>query len=60
VEAILLQVGRTAALLIEAAAVLVVTFGASDAFLKLVSFIANPAAGQGARRAIWRRSSLRL
>src|SRR5512145_1579602 len=42
-------------MLSEAAAVIVVTFGASEAFLKLVWIGVTPSATHGERKAIWRR-----
>ena len=45
----------TAALLIEAAAVIVVVFGAAEAFLGLLRLVLKPAAGHGVRKRIWRR-----
>ena len=54
-EEFFIPVARTAGLLIEAAAVLVVTFGAAEAFLGLVRLVLKPAAGHGVRKAIWRR-----
>jgi uncharacterized membrane protein len=55
-EDLLVQASGTAALLVEAAAVLVVTFGAAEAFVRLVPLIVRPAsAGHGARKAVWRR-----
>jgi uncharacterized membrane protein len=49
------QVARTAGLLIEAAAVFVVAFGAAEAFVKLMFLLATPGAGHGVRKDIWRR-----
>jgi uncharacterized membrane protein len=46
---------RFLGLLIEAAAVLVVAFGAGEAFLKLLRVVATPGATHGERKAIWRR-----
>ena len=48
-------IARTAGFLIEAAAVLVVAFGAAEAFIGLVRLVARPASGHGVRKAIWRR-----
>ena len=48
-------VARTAGFLIEAAAVLVVAFGAAEAFVGLVRLVVRPASGHGVRKAIWRR-----
>lgn len=41
--------------LVEAAAVLVVAYGAAEAFARLLSLLARPAATHGARKEIWRR-----
>jgi uncharacterized membrane protein len=40
---------------VEAAAVLVVTYGAAEAFIKLLGLALRPSSGHGARKAIWRR-----
>ena len=42
-------------LLVEVAAVLIVTFGAAEAFVKIVRIVATPGATHGERKAIWRR-----
>ncbi len=44
----------------EAAAVIVVTFGSIEAFLKLVPIALKPSTTHGARKAIWRRFGLWL
>ena len=49
-----------AARLIETAAVLVVTFGAAEAFVKVVALVAWPTATHGARKAIWTRFGMWL
>jgi uncharacterized membrane protein len=49
------DIARGASLLIEAAAVLVVCYGALEAFLKLVRIVVTPAASHGERKALWRR-----
>ena len=54
-EEFFIQAARAAVLLIEAAAVLVVTFGSLEALLKLVVVMARPGASHGMRKAIWRR-----
>ena len=46
---------RTASLLIEAVAVVVVTFGALEAFVRLLSLASRPSATYGARKDVWRR-----
>ena len=55
-EELFAHAARIAKLLIEAAAVFVVAFGAAEAFVKLASLvIIKPAAGHGVRKEIWRR-----
>src|SRR5262245_12911886 len=54
-EELFLPVARTASFLIEVVAVLVVAFGAAEAFVALLRLVAKPASGHGARKAIWRR-----
>ena len=54
-EDLFIAAARSAAHLIEAAAVLVVTFGSLEAHLKLVVVMARPNASHGMRKAIWRR-----
>jgi uncharacterized membrane protein len=55
VEELFIQAARTAGLLIEAIAVLVVTFGSLEAFFKLLVVMTKPGASHGVRKAIWRR-----
>ena len=45
---------RVMGLLIEAAAVLVVAYGAVEAFTKLLRVVVTPGATHGERKAIWR------
>ena len=54
-DALFTEIAGTASLVIEAMAVLVVAFGAAEAFFGLVGLVARPAAGHGVRKAIWRR-----
>jgi uncharacterized membrane protein len=54
-EELFIQAARSAVLLIEAAAVLVVTFGSLEALFKLLVVMARPGASHGLRKAIWRR-----
>ena len=49
-----------AARLVEVAAVLVVAFGAAEAFVQLVPLAFFPRASHGARKAIWRRFGMWL
>jgi uncharacterized membrane protein len=54
-EDLLAQFASVAGLLVEAMAVLIVTCGALDAFVRLLVVAATRSAGHGARKAIWRR-----
>ena len=54
-EELFIQAARAAVLLIEAAAVLVVSFGALEALFKLLVVMGRPSASHGMRKAIWRR-----
>jgi uncharacterized membrane protein len=55
VEELFIQAARAAVRLIEAAAVLVVTFGSLEALFKLLLVMTKPSASHGMRKAIWRR-----
>jgi uncharacterized membrane protein len=55
VEELFIQAARAAVLVIEAAAVLVITFGSLEALFKLRLVMARPSASHGMRKAIWRR-----
>jgi uncharacterized membrane protein len=55
VEEFVHQVARTAGTLIEAMAVLVVTYGAGEALLRLIRLATLPSVSHGARKDIWRR-----
>ena len=54
-EELLIRFADVAAMLSDVAAVIVVTFGSLEAFLKLVWIVMTPGATHGARKAIWRR-----
>ena len=54
-EELFIHAARSAVLLIEAAAVLVVAFGSLEALFKLLVVMARPRASHGMRKAIWRR-----
>jgi uncharacterized membrane protein len=54
-EELFAQAARTAGMLIEAVAVLVVAFGAGEACVGLVRLAGKPASGHHVRKAIWRR-----
>jgi len=55
VEELFIQAARAAVLVIEAAAVLVITFGSLEALFKLLLVMARPSTSHGMRKAIWRR-----
>jgi uncharacterized membrane protein len=55
VEETFVQLARGAGMLVEACAILVVTWGALEAFVNLVPIALRPGASHGARKAIWRR-----
>jgi uncharacterized membrane protein len=59
-EELLIQFAQGARMLSEAAAVIVVTFGSLEAFLKLLWIGATPKATHGVRKAIWRRFGMWL
>ncbi len=54
-EELFTQVALTARLAVEAMAVLVVTYGAVEALVRLFGLAMAPTTGHGARKAIWRR-----
>ena len=54
------QFAQRAALLPEAAAVIVVTFGSLEAFLKLLQIAVTPGTTHGVRKAVWRRFGMWL
>src|SRR5262245_29170541 len=54
-EEIVALIARTAGSLIEAAAVLIVTFGSVEAFGRLMWVVVTPGVTHGERKAIWRR-----
>src|SRR5574339_46168 len=54
-EELIISVAGSAALLIEAAAVLVVTYGSLDALAKIIVVMVRPGASHDVRKAIWRR-----
>jgi uncharacterized membrane protein len=55
VEETFAEIARGASLLVEAAAVLVVFYGALEAFLKLLGIVITPSTTHGERKALWRR-----
>jgi len=54
-EELFIRGAESAARVIEVAAVLVVLFGAAEAFAKLVGLVTRPATEHGVRKAVWRR-----
>jgi uncharacterized membrane protein len=59
-EELLVRFAEIAQNISEAAAVIVVTFGSIEAFLKLVMIAASPAASHGERKVVWRRFGMWL
>jgi uncharacterized membrane protein len=59
-EELFIRGAEAAARLVEAAAVLVVAFGAAEAFVTLVPVFLRPRVTHGARKAIWRRFGMWL
>src|SRR5262245_7844526 len=59
-EELFIRFAEIAERLSEAAAVIVVTFGSAEAFLKLVWVAVTPGATHGVRKAIWRRFGMWL
>jgi uncharacterized membrane protein len=55
VEDLFIRAAGAAVLIIEAASVLVVTFGALEALVKVLLVMAKPGVSHGKRKAIWRR-----
>jgi uncharacterized membrane protein len=55
VEQIFHAAARAISLLIEAAAVIVVAYGALEAFVRLLGLAARPSSAHGVRKEIWRR-----
>ena len=59
-EELLIQVAQVAKMFAEAAAVIVVTFGSVEAFVKLLWIAATPSVTHGERKAVWRRFGMWL
>lgn len=59
-EELFAQVARTASLLVEIAAVFIVSYGALEAFAKVAWIIATPRTSHGARKELWRRFGMWL
>jgi uncharacterized membrane protein len=60
VEELFIRGAEAAARLVEAAAILVVAFGAAEAFVMLVPVALRPPTTHGARKAVWRRFGMWL
>ena len=59
-EELLVQVASTASLLVEAAAVIIVFYGALESFVKLLWIVVTPTATHGERKSLWRRFGMWL
>jgi uncharacterized membrane protein len=59
-EELFTQIAHTASLLVEMAAVIVVSFGAIDAFGRLLWIVITPGTTLGERKALWRRFGMWL
>jgi uncharacterized membrane protein len=59
-EELFAQIAHTISLLVEAAAVIIVAYGALESFVKLLWIMATPSATHGERKAIWRRFGMWL
>src|SRR5262245_5302434 len=59
-EELFVRIARTASLLVEMAAVIVVSYGAVEAFVRLLWIVVTPSATHGERKALWRRFGMWL
>jgi uncharacterized membrane protein len=59
-EELFAEFARTASLLVELAAVIIVSYGALEAFVKLLWIVATPGTTHGERKALWRRFGMWL
>ena len=59
-EELFIRIAGVAQMLCEGAAVIVVTYGSLEAFLKLLTAGLGPAASHGVRKAVWRRFGMWL
>jgi uncharacterized membrane protein len=59
-EELFAQFARTTSLLVEMAAVIVVSYGAVEAFVRLLWIVVTPSATHGERKALWRRFGMWL
>jgi uncharacterized membrane protein len=60
VEELFLSIARKASLLVEMAAVLIVSYGALESFVKLLWIVVTPATSHGQRKSLWRRFGMWL
>jgi uncharacterized membrane protein len=59
-EDLFIAVARTTAMLIEAAAVVIVAYGAVEAFVRFGRIVVTPGASHGERKVLWRRFGMWL
>lgn len=59
-EELLARFAQGVSLLVEAAAVLIVAYGALEAFVKILGIVATPSAAHGERKAVWRQFGMWL
>ena len=59
-EELFARIASTISLLVEAAAVIIVAYGALESFVKLLWIIVTPSATHGERKSIWRRFGMWL
>jgi uncharacterized membrane protein len=59
-EELFIPVARTASLLVEIAAVLIVFYGAVESFVKLLWIVVKPGVTHGERKVLWRRFGMWL
>jgi uncharacterized membrane protein len=59
-EELFVRIASTISLLVEAAAVIIVAYGALESFVKLLWIIVTPSATYGERKSIWRRFGMWL
>jgi uncharacterized membrane protein len=54
-ESVILRIAEFAGRLIDTAAIVIVIYGVSEAFVHLLGIMARPATSHGARKVVWRR-----
>ena len=59
-EAMFVHIARVASLLVELAAVLIVFYGALEAFAKLLWIVVTPSTTHGERKTLWRQFGMWL